>query len=83
MYSASANFRLTVLFIKKGSVETVLEKLNGFHPSIKFTFEKENDGNIAFLDVKVIKKTDGCFETDIYRKPTDTNVYVNWEAFAP
>ena len=73
----------TFTFIKKGCVDTVLEKLNSFHPSIKFTFEKESDGSIAFLDVKVIKKSDGSFETDIHRKPTDTNVYVNWNAYAP
>ena len=73
----------TFTFIKRGSVEAVLEKLNEFHQSIKFTFEKENDGTIAFLDVKVIRKINGCFETDIHRKPTDTNVYVNWKAFAP
>ena len=54
----------TFTFIKKCSVEVVLEKLR-FHLNIKFTFEKENEGNIAFLDVKVIKKTDSCFETDI------------------
>ena len=73
----------TFTFIKKGCVESVLERLNSFHPSIKFTFEKEVDGSIAFLDVKVLKKSDGSFNTDVHRKPTDTNIYVNWEAFAP
>ena len=73
----------TFIFIRKGCVESVLERLNSFHPSIKFTFEKEVDGSIAFLDVKVLKKSDGSFNTDVHRKPTDTNIYVNWEAFAP
>lgn len=73
----------TFTFIKKGCVELVLEKLNSFHPSIKFTFEKEKDASIAFLDVKVIRKSDGSFDTDVHRKPTDTNIYVNWNAFAP
>ena len=73
----------TFTMIRKGCVEAVLDRLNGFHPSIKFTFEKESNDSIAFLDVKVIKKIDGSFDTDVHRKPTDTNVYVSWEAFAP
>ena len=73
----------TFTFIKKGSVESVLEKLNSFHPSIKFTYEVQKDGTIAFLDVKVIRSEDGSFETEVHRKPTDTNVYISWNAFAP
>ena len=73
----------TFTFIKKGQVDRVIQILNGFHESIKFTFEKETDGCLSFLDVKVIKNTDGSFETDIHRKKTDTNVYLNWNSFAP
>ena len=67
----------TFTFIRKDCVEAVLESLNGFHPNIKFTFEKETNGSISFLDVSVIRKPDGSFETDIHRKSTDTNVYIN------
>ena len=73
----------TFTFIKKGSIEFVLEKLNSFHPNIKFTYEVQKDGTIAFLDVKVIRNSDGSFETEVHRKPTDTNVYISWNAFAP
>ena len=73
----------TFTFIKAGEVENVLERLNSFHESIKFTFEKERDDSIAFLDVKVIRNEDGTFSTDIHRKKTDTNIYINWKAFAP
>ena len=73
----------TFTFIKKGAVETVLEVLNSFHENIKFTFEREENGVISFLDVKVIKNINGTFETDIHRKKTDTNVYMHWKAFAP
>ena len=38
---------------------------------------------ISFLDMKVIKNNDGTFETDIYRKKTDTNIYMHWNSFAP
>ena len=73
----------TFTIIRKDCVEAVLESLNGFHRNIEFTFEKEANGSISFLDVSVIRKLDGAFDTDIHRKSTDTNVYINWEAFAP
>ena len=73
----------TFTFIKKGEVENVLSVLNSFHSNIKFTYEKEAGESIAFLDVKVLKKLDGSFDTDIYRKPTDSNIYLNWSSFAP
>ena len=57
--------------------------MNSYHPSIQFTHEMEEDGRIAFLDVKVITREDRRFETDIHRKKTDTNLYINWCAFAP
>ena len=71
------------LLSKKGEVENVLSVLNSFHSNIKFTYEKETGDSIAFLDVKVLKKLDGSFDTDIYRKPTDSNIYLNWSYFAP
>ena len=73
----------TCTFIKKGETEAVLDVLNGFHESINFTYEKEVGGAISFLDVKLIRKEDGTFETDVHRKETDTNVYMHWESYAP
>ena len=73
----------TFTFVKKGCIDQVLAKLNEFHEHIKFTFEKEAGGVIAFLDVKVARCNNGFFKTDIHRKKTDTNVYLNWKAFAP
>ena len=73
----------TFTFIKKGEVDNVMNELNNFHPNIKFTCEKETGDTISFLDVKVLKKPDGTFNTDIHRKKTDTNVYLNWKSFAP
>ena len=73
----------TFTFIKKGYVDSVLRRLNEFHANIKFTYEKEKDDSISFLDVKVIRKSDGSFDTNIHRKQTDTNIHVNWNAFAP
>ena len=73
----------TFTFVKKGCIDQVLMRLNGFHESIKFTFEKESGSTIAFLDVKASRTRDGSFITDIHRKRTDTNIYLNWKSFAP
>ena len=73
----------TFTFIRKGKAEEVQRKLNEFHESIDFTFEREKNGVIYFLDVLVITKEDRSFDTEVYRKKTDTNLYINWGAFAP
>ena len=49
----------TFTFVKKGCIDQVLMRLNGFHENIKFTFEKESGCTIAFLDVKVARNRDG------------------------
>ena len=74
----------TFTFIKKEKkIDEVKNVLNEFHKDIKFTHEVENRGKISFLDVSVTRKTDGTFSTEIYRKKTDTNVYINWKSFSP
>ena len=73
----------TFSFVRQGSIQKVLDCLNGFHPSIQFTHESEVDGKISFLDVSVSKREDRGFDTAIHRKKTDTNVYIHWNAFAP
>ena len=72
----------TFTFIRKTEIQEVKGVLNNFHPNIKFTHEEEAENAIAFLDVKITRKNDGLV-TDVYRKKTDTNIYINWKSFAP
>ena len=72
----------TFTFIKEGEIESVKESLNGFHEDINFTYEVETDGKLPFLDVNVTRKEDGSFDTDVYCKKTDSNIYISWDAFA-
>ena len=73
----------TFTFIQHDKIDHVIGIINNFHPDIKFTYEKEQEGSIAFLDVKLIRKENGSFITEVYRKKTDTNIYLHWNSFSP
>ena len=70
------------IFDHEAEADEFLTKLNCFHPSLRFTFEKEREGCLSILDVYV-EKTDVSFETNVYRKPTFTGQYLRWESFSP
>jgi hypothetical protein len=48
--------------------------LNSVHPQVKFTRESEEDYKIAFLDVQLTRLPNGILTTQIFRKPSNTNV---------
>ena len=57
-------------------------RLNDLHSSLQFTFEKEKNNFLPFLDVHV-EHTKGSSESKVYRKPTFTSQYLRWESFTP
>ena len=68
------------LLLKEGAKALyLLNLLNSFHQNIKFTYEPEKNKKIAFLDVLVSRKSNGFFTT-LYRKPTFTGVFLNWNS---
>ena len=54
--------------------------LNSVDPNINFTMELEQDDNLAFLDVLVMRTQDGKLATKVHRKPTHTNRYLNYHS---
>ena len=72
----------TICFIKNGSLEHVLSALNNFHSSIKFTDETESGNKLPFLDVQLMRTGDNI-ETCVFRKPTNTDISIHWNSFAP
>lgn len=54
-----------------------LNILNSYVDSIKFTYEEEVNGKLAFLDVSVIKNERGGLEFCVYRKPTHSDNYLH------
>ena len=69
-------------FKMKKSQEEFLIRLNGLHSSLQFTFEKEKNNFLPFLDVHV-ERTKASYKTKVYRKPTFTGQYLRWESFTP
>ena len=60
----------------------MLHFINSFRSNIKFTIEIEKENKIAFLDILLICNKD-LVNTTVYRKKTDTDIYINWQTFPP
>jgi hypothetical protein len=63
-------------------LEELLAHFNSFYATTKFTVEREKDASIPFLDVKVTRKN-GKVTTEVYRKPTDTGLYLQYDSNHP
>ena len=74
----------TFIVVPSGqSALRLLKALNNAHPSLHFTHELEKQGVLPFLDVSVIRNSDGRFSTTVYRKPTFSGVFLNFNSFSP
>ena len=71
-----------VLFESSASVNSFLEHVSSKHQKISFTVEKRNTGSLSVLDVKICRKN-GKFVTSVYRKPTFSGFFTNYESFIP
>ena len=54
--------------------------MNDLHPNIKFTYDIEKDHTFLFLDVKITRENNH-FSTSVYRKPTFSGVFTNFDSF--
>ena len=62
----------------EGNLQRFLKELNGFHPSIKFTFEK-SEMKVNFLDV-VIKIKSGRLSADLCSKLVNSYQYLHYNS---
>jgi hypothetical protein len=58
-------------------LERFLEHLNGLHNNIQFTVEKEKNGHLPLQDIDIYRRTGGSLGHKVYRKPTNTKLYLN------
>jgi len=71
-----------VVFDNERECDLFLEQLNSLYPSLQFTFEKECNQSLPFLDV-MVEKAPPKVVTSFYRKPTFTGQYISWNSFSP
>ena len=67
---------------KKEDLEFFVWILNGVDNKVQFTLEMEKDNYLPFLDVGIMK-VEGKLVTKVYRKPTHTQQYINWDSNHP
>ena len=61
--------------------EKFLEHINKMDPHIHFTAEDAKaDGSIPVLDTLVMPQSDYSLFTSVYRKPTHTDLYLQWDS---
>ena len=71
--------------VNKDQVDNLTDHLNQTDPtdSIKFTYEKESNNSIPFLDTLIVRKPDGSIKLLVYRKATHTDQYLNFSSHHP
>ena len=71
--------------VNKDCVEKLTDHINKVDKSgsIKFTYEKESEGKLPLIDTLIVKKEDGSVKLLVYRKPTHTDQYLNYESHHP
>ena len=71
----------TCVVMKKAHKEEFLTHLNSVDKNIQFTSEEPRpDGSIPFLDILVTPGEDGRLDTTVYRKPTHTDQFMQWDS---
>ena len=71
----------TFVIHKEASKQDFLQHINSVDPAIKFTVEdNKEDGSIPFLDTIVKPEVDGSLSITVYRKPTHTDQYPQWDS---
>jgi hypothetical protein len=70
--------------LKKDYVQDFHQHLNSINNHIQFTYEQEDDENgLAFLDTKTTRSEEGKIITTVYRKPTHTERYLDFNSHHP
>ena len=66
------------LFKRETDAKRFLTFVNGQHPNIKYTIEKEKINQLPFLDI-LNNSSSNKLVTSVYRKPTYTGLLTNYE----
>ena len=71
----------TFVIHKEANKQGFLQHINSVDPAIRFTVEdNKEDGSICFFDTIVKPEVDGSLSITVYRKPTHTDQYLQWDS---
>ena len=71
----------TFVIIQKAKEDSFFNHINSIDNKIQFTKEaSRSDGSMPFLDTLVTINGDGSLNTKVYRKPTHTDLYLQWDS---
>ena len=69
--------------IKSREITKKIAQINALHNNLTFTIEKQENGKLPFLDMRIIRDLQGNLSSTWYNKPTDTGLILNYHALAP
>ena len=71
----------TFTILQSSQKTSFMEHLNSIDKHIILTSEEAgDDGSLPFLDVLIIPDEEGSLKTTVYRKPTHTDLYLQWDS---
>ena len=71
----------TFVVIKAAQKQGFLDHINSIEHHIQFTSEEPRlDGSMPFMDILITPGEDGNLTTTVYRKPTHTDLYMQWDS---
>ena len=71
----------TFVIQKEIHKQDFLQHINSVDPAIQYTVENnKQDGTIPFLDITVKSEADWNLSIIVYRKPTHTDQYLQWDS---
>ena len=71
----------TFVILESQYKEEFFNHINSIDENIQFTAETTKaDGSMPFLDTLLTPKSDGSLSITVYRKPTHTNQYLQWDS---
>ena len=71
----------TFVIQKEIHKQDFLQHINSIDPAIQCTVENnKEDGAIPFLDTNIKPEADGKLSTTVYKKPTHTDQYLQWDS---
>ena len=73
----------TCCALKAHHVDNFHRHINTIETIIQFTAVRESEAQLAFLDVLIIQNPDKILATDVYRKPTHTDRYLDFQSHRP